>query len=161
MNNEMINLFKEYFEYSNGKIFWKQSSGTRGIKGTEAGKLRKDGYYDVGLKGKYYLVHRIIYALHHNDLPEIVDHVNRIPSDNRIENLRAADWSENTWNSGISTINSSGVKGIRKTKNNKYEARIAVYRKTIQVGTFETLNEAQIALEKVRQKEHEEYACNG
>jgi hypothetical protein len=161
MNEEKILLFKEYFEYSNGRIFWKKSSGTRGVKGTEAGKLRKDGYYDVGLKGKYYLVHRIIFSLHHDILPEIVDHINRCVSDNRIENLRASDNCKNAWNSGINTNNTSGAKGIRKTKNYKYEARVAVNKITIQVGTFETLEEAKFALEKVRQKEHEDYACNG
>ena len=158
---EVIDLFREYFEYSDGKIFWKKSSGTRGVKGTEAGKLRKDGYYDVGLKGKVYLVHRIVYALHHNNLPEVIDHINRCPSDNRIDNLRDANYSKNNWNSRRSINNTSGVKGIRKTKNNKYEARVAVNKLTIQVGTFETLEEAKIALEKVRQKEHEGYACNG
>lgn len=160
MNNE-IELFKEYFSYDNGCLIWKKTSGPRGIKGCIAGKKRKDNYYDVGLKGKYYLVHRIVFAIHHGYLPEVVDHINRDVSDNRIENLRPANSSKNAWNSKISSSNTSGVKGIRITKNNKYEARIAVKGVTIQVGTFESLEEARITLEKIRQKEHEEYACNG
>lgn len=160
MNNE-IELFKEFFEYKDGTLIWRKTSGTRGLKGSVAGKKRKDGYYDVGLKGKYYLVHRIIYALHNNYLPEIVDHINRDVSDNRIENLRESDYNKNIWNSGISTSNKSGVKGIRKTKNNKYEARIAINGKTIQVGTFESIDVAKAALQLVRQKEHGEHACDG
>jgi hypothetical protein len=159
--DKLISLFKEYFSYNSGKLYWKIDSGTRGRKGTLAGKQRLDGYFDVGLKGKYYLVHRIIYALHHGSLPKIVDHVNRIPFDNRIENLRASDYNKNIWNSGISSANSTGVKGVRLTKNDKYEARLAVNNKTIQVGTFETLQEAEDALCRIRQKEHGEYSCNG
>lgn len=160
MNNE-IELFREFFEYKDGLLIWRKTSGTRGLKGSVAGKKRKDGYFDVGLKGKYYLVHRIIYALHHNELPKIVDHINRNISDNRIENLRKSDYNKNIWNSGISTSNTSGVKGVRKTKNNKYEARIAIKGRTIQVGTFESIDAAQSAIELIRQKEHGEYACHG
>ena len=161
MNKELIELFREYFDYADGRLIWIKSSGTRGLKGHFAGKLRKDGYYDVGLKGKYYLVHRVIYALHNNELPDVVDHINRQPFDNRIENLRAADFIKNAHNSKRNVKNSLGVKGVRKTKNNKYEARIATNGVTIQVGTFDTLKGAAEALKKVRQKEHEEFACDG
>lgn len=159
--HEDIELFKEYFYYDDGYIFWKKTSGTRGLKGSRAGKLRKDGYFDVGLKGKYYLVHRIIFALHYNYLPQMIDHVNRNRADNRIENLREADYSTNVWNSSISSYNSTGIKGIRKTSSGKFEARIAVRGKTIQVGTFDTIEEASSRLNEVREKEHGEYACKG
>ena len=158
---DTLKMFKEYFEYDNGFLIWKKRSGTRGLTGTRAGKLRKDGYFDVGLKGKYYLVHRIVYALHYGILPEAVDHVNRNRSDNRIENLRSSDFCKNAWNSTISKSNSTGVKGVRLTYNGKFEARVAVKGNTIQVGTFRTLEEASEALDTIRQKEHGEYACNG
>lgn len=159
MNN--VELFKEYFEYKDGFLIWAKTSGTRGIKGTKAGKIRKDGYYDVGLKGKYYLVHRIIFALHNGYIPEVIDHINRDPSDNRIENLREVNYSQNAFNSKISKNNTTGVKGIRLTKNNKYEARVAVNKITTQIGTFETLMEAQEAIKVFREKEHGEYSCHG
>lgn len=62
MKNE-IEMFKKYFEYNEGYLYWRNRSGTRGRVGTVAGKLRKDGYFDVGLKGKYYLIHRIVFCL--------------------------------------------------------------------------------------------------
>ena len=158
---DSLEMFKEYFEYRDGFLIWKKRSGTRGLAGTRAGKLRKDGYFDVGLKGKYYLVHRIVYALHYGIFPEVVDHVNRDRSDNRVENLRSADSCKNAWNSTISTSNTTGVKGVRRTYNGKFEARVAVKGNTIQVGTFNTLEEASDALDKIRQKEHGEYACSG
>lgn len=160
MKNE-IEMFKKYFEYNEGYLYWRNRSGTRGRVGTVAGKLRKDGYFDVGLKGKYYLIHRIVFALHFGFLPKMIDHINRDRSDNRVENLREIEYSSNNWNSGISSSNTTGVKGIRITRTGKFEARLAVKGKTIQVGTFSTLDEATSELKKVREKEHGEYACNG
>lgn len=162
--NNLINKFKDTFEYVDGHLYWKITKGTRAIKGSKAGKLRKDGYYDVGLDGKYYLIHRIVYALHYNKLPEIIDHIDRNRSNNKIENLRESDVNYNVWNSSISSANTTGVKGIRKVKRGNYEAfeaRVAIKSKTIQVGTFKTLEEAKSAIQIKREELHQEYACNG
>jgi hypothetical protein len=156
-----IELFKEYFEYKEGNIYWLKTSGTRGIKGTKAGKLRKDGYFDVGLKGKYYLLHRVIFALTNNYLPEVIDHVDHNRANNFVSNLREATYSKNAHNSLKSKNNSTGVKGIRLTKNNKYEARVAINSVTHQVGTFEDISQALQALEILRLSLHGEFTCNG
>lgn len=156
-----VSLFREYFKYEDGNIYWIKTAGTRALVGSRAGKRRKDGYYDVGLKGKYYLVHRIIFALNHNYLPETVDHIDHNRENNLISNLREATCSQNSHNSRISRNNSTGVKGIRKTRNNKFEARIAINGTTIQVGTFDTLECAKSAIEIERKKRHGQYACYG
>lgn len=160
MNNE-IELFKEYFYYSDGALFWKKDAGARAKKGKTAGKLRKDGYYDVGLKGKYYLVHRIVFALTYGYLPACVDHIDRNPSNNLISNLRDSDYSNNVWNSGISKSNSTGIKGIRVARNGKFEARVAANGVTYQVGTFDNIEEAASELKKFRANLHKNFACNG
>lgn len=160
MNNE-IELFREYFEYSEGKLFWKKMAGARARVGQQAGKFRKDGYFGVGLKGKEYLVHRIIFALEYGYLPECVDHIDRNPSNNLISNLRDSDYSSNVWNSGISKSNSTGIKGIRITYNGKFEARVAAKGVTYQVGTFDNIEEAASELKKFRANLHKNFACNG
>lgn len=43
--------------------------------------------------------------------PQYIDHINRIPNDNRIENLRAANKSQNGANRTVLKNNSCGVKG--------------------------------------------------
>ena len=156
-----IELFKENFYHINGILFWKITRGSRAKKNNIAGKLRKDGYLDVGLFGKYYLVHRIVFALENNYLPEIVDHINHIRHDNNPNNLREADYAKNAHNSRLSMKNSSSIKGIRITRNGKYEARVAFYNKTYQVGTFSTLMEAKEAVQSFREKLHAEYTCHG
>ena len=156
-----LEMFKEYFEYKDGFLVWKKRSGTKIKVGSTAGWLKDDGYVNIGLCGNIYFAHRIIFLLHHGYCPDIVDHINRNKSDNRIENLRGVTASQNTCNSGIRVLNKTGVKGVRITKYGKYEARLGINGKTIQVGTFNTLEAASEALNKIRQKEHGEYACNG
>ena len=72
--------------YDEGKLFWKVDLG-RGFKGKEAGTNHK-GYLRVCIKGKRYLVHRIIFFMHFGYMPEIVDHIDHDKRNNRPENLR-------------------------------------------------------------------------
>tara|TARA_R110001592_G_scaffold166280_1_gene401216 strand:- start:132 stop:581 length:450 start_codon:yes stop_codon:yes gene_type:complete len=76
------------------------------------------GYYRVCLcennERKTCKIHRLV-AIHYIPNPENkreVDHINRIRTDNRIENLRWATSSENNQNKGISKNNTTGVKNI-------------------------------------------------
>lgn len=155
-----IELFKNTFYHIDGILYWKQTIGTRAIKNKRAGKQRKDGYLDVGIKGKYYLCHRIIFSLEFGYLPAIVDHINRIRSDNRPVNLRPATTNQNVYNSSISRSNRVRVKGIRVTRNGKFEARVAKNGITYQVGTFDTLDKAKRSLENLRKTLHGDFYCH-
>jgi hypothetical protein len=69
---------------------------------------KSNGYYRVKLDGKLHLLHRVVgeqYILNPNNMSEI-DHINRIRTDNRIENLR---WVSRTLN----TCNRISHKGIK------------------------------------------------
>jgi hypothetical protein len=56
-----------------------------------------------------------------------IDHVNRNPLDNRIENLREVSRSCNARNTRNRKTNSSGVKGVSfDKKNKKWKAHISV-----------------------------------
>ncbi len=158
---DVIELFSKCFEYRDGNLYWRKTFGSRALKGNRAGKLRKDGYRDVALYGKLYLEHRIIFALHYNYLPVVVDHIDHNPSNNKIENLRNSDYNRNIWNSRKSVRNTTNVKGIRLTRNGKFEARVAAFGRTYQVGTYLTLNDAEKALIAFRTELHKEHSCNG
>lgn len=65
-------------------------------------RQKKPSYYVVslsknGVKEKV-LVHRIIYSTFHDGIPEgaVIDHLNGIKTDNRLENLEACSHQENT-----------------------------------------------------------------
>lgn len=65
-------------------------------KDRPTGKANKHGHLVVRFKDQYYLVHRICWAIYHGKWPSgVVDHINGIPDDNRISNLRDITNSEN------------------------------------------------------------------
>jgi hypothetical protein len=86
----------------------------------------------------------MVYLLAHGYLPETVDHINRNPSDNRVENLRAATKREQQSN------RSSKGFSIR-TKNYK-KPRYEVSCDHKYIGVFDTEEEARVAYAAVKHK---------
>jgi len=97
-----------------------------------------NGYRGIILRNpsgnKSFLIHRLVGLLfidNPNNLPEI-DHINRKPDDNRVENLRWANDYQQVANRGHFKNNTSGYKNITVedqyfrvviTKNGKMECR--------------------------------------
>ena len=59
-------------------------------------KDKSKGYHQIMINGKHYLVHRLVAETFIENIENkpTVDHINRERSDNRVENLRWATWSE-------------------------------------------------------------------
>lgn len=105
-----------YFQpdYETGTLLRIKASGTQGKVGDVVrGYRRPCGYSWVKHKGKSYPLHRMLYVMKHGDITQddIIDHINRDPTDNRIENLRKATISQNTINSDIRP-NKTGQRNI-------------------------------------------------
>lgn len=83
--------------------------------GDVAGTLGKKGYWNVISKKHAYRVSRVIWSMRYGEIARglQVDHINKIRSDNRIENLRLVTNQVNKMNSGIYANNSSGKTGVR------------------------------------------------
>lgn len=147
------------YDPATGILRWLvKRQGTRGV-GSEAGCLcKRSGYITVGIEGRHYRAHRIAWALHHGCWPEgELDHQNRNPSDNRIENLRKATAYQQKFNQKLSVTNTSGYRGIVRLKDDprkksprkkRWYARIRDNGKTIALGLYETPQEASAAYEK-------------
>lgn len=89
-------------------------------------------------KGKVYL-HRYIMK----NPKGIVDHINHNTLDNRKENLRIVNNADNLRNGTVRANNTTGKSGVYFRKDrNKYIARIKVNYETINLGSFDTLEEA-------------------
>lgn len=83
--------------------------------GDHAGTFdRTTGYWKTSVNGKSFLVHRIIWSLFNGEIPAgmVIDHIDRNPENNKIDNLRLVTAIINSRNSSMYSTNSSGTTGV-------------------------------------------------
>lgn len=103
------------------------------------GKLAK-GYASAYINGKQFPVHRFVSKPKED---EIVDHINRNKKDNRRENLRNTNKSENAFNSKMRPSNTSGCTGVwLRSDTSRWAAEIKKDGRKINLGCFKTKDEA-------------------
>jgi len=86
-----------------------------------------------------------------------IDHINRDSLDNRRINLRVITHKQNNMNCKLPKNNKSGYKGVWWNPINKnWRARIGIYPK-IEVGSFDTLEEAVNAYDAAIVKRYGEF----
>ena len=134
-------------------------------KGKRAGFLckQKNGYYQVGIGQHRYVVHRIIYAMHHGSIDgtKVIDHIDGDRGNNRIENLREVNMTDNLHNSKVWSTNTSGCTGVSwSTRENKWRAYINFGRRKISLGQFDRKEDA-IAARKAIEASRGLYPRNG
>lgn len=116
-----------------GELYWKLDRSVSIKAGMPAG-TDHEGYKRLKLgKGKY-LAHRVAYLLQTGKWPtELLDHRNRVRSDNSWNNIRPANLIENANNR---KFRSDGKLTGVDYRDGKYRARIRVANKLLTLGTF-------------------------
>tara|TARA_R110001606_G_scaffold347677_2_gene497061 strand:- start:27 stop:575 length:549 start_codon:yes stop_codon:yes gene_type:complete len=118
MDFKRLDDYPRYRIYKNGDIYSEWSKTDKLMKLS----LGNHGYYLVGLhngsKPKNFLIHRLLAMLFIPNpyLKKEVDHINRIPTDNRLENLRWLDRSGQNLNKELKE-NNTGYPFITKQKS--------------------------------------------
>lgn len=92
-----------------------------------------------------------------------VDHINRDKLDNRKENLRIANRTQQVANQGLTTKNTLGFKGVSTVRTSsgrvRYVAKLQVGYKTVSLGNYDTLEAAAKAYDQGAKLHFGEYAC--
>ena len=146
--NKLVD-WENYLEYQGGKLIWKRITTNKVKVGDVAGTLSKLGYLHVGLKGALWPLHRVVWYLHKGSIPTgmQVDHINHDRTDNRIENLRLVNHTDNGRNQSKGCNNTSGVTGVSwNARRSKWHARVCHARKVVHVGYFEDIEVAAKAV---------------
>lgn len=135
---------EEILQLQKAKLTYNQETGilnwTCGTKRPQ-GSLKSSGYIRVTIQGRQYFQHRLAWALHYGYWPNgVIDHKDRVRSNNAITNLRDVTQQDNSKNQGNRINTTSGHKGVSKNKNTgKFEQYKHIKYKKIYLGSFDTL----------------------
>lgn len=151
-------FLNEAFEYKDGVLIRKFPQGNRKA-GSIAGCRQKIGYCILMINKKFFYVHRLIYLMHHGYMPKFVDHIDGNKSNNRIENLRECNHSENLSNRLKQKNNQSGHKNVHwRASHKKWHVSICKNKKSYSFGYFKNLEDAINVANKARLNLHQEFA---
>lgn len=135
-------ILSEELEYQPSGVLKNKKTGKEYTSTTSA------GYVNFVLNGQELISHRVIWELHNGPIPEglVIDHINMVRNDNRIENLRLADRSQNNAN----CVGHGGKypKGVTSRTSGRYQASIQINGQKETIGTFDTIEEAKAAYDK-------------
>jgi hypothetical protein len=153
MKNQITqDILKYLFDYdeNSGRFTHKEISGRHPNRNVRfSGKfadcvLDKDGYRKLSAKEIGSVrAHRMAWIYYYGEQPpEIIDHINGDPADNKIKNLRAASKNQNRWNSTHQNRNKLSQRGISLNGKNGFRVRVTVNGQYHYIGRFKTLEEA-------------------
>lgn len=141
-----VERLRELFTYSNGSLI-RRKTVSCAVAGSRAGSQKRCGYRFVSVDSHVYPEHRVIWALCNGSEPDgRVDHIDRDPLNNRIQNLRIATDSQNNANRRGSR---GGPKGVTFHRGaGKWQAQIGAFGGMCYLGLFDTEPSAAAAYDR-------------
>jgi hypothetical protein len=150
---------RELLDYdpASGVLRWRIDR-KRTKAGDKAGFRAVSGHFQIGIDGKTYFAHQIIWLWMTGRATEAeIDHIDGNGGNNCWCNLREADRSQNCSNSRVKVQGVLGVRGV-SIERGKYRARIMKDRKSVALGYFDTPEEASAAYRRAQAILHGEFA---
>jgi hypothetical protein len=128
--------------------------------GTTSTGIQNRRYIAIGIEKHVYRAHRLAWLYVHGRWPKgEIDHINGNGRDNRIVNLREATTSQNGFNRGLRSDNTSGYKGISwNKKSSQWLAHIGYRGKIVHLGLFDTIEEAKTVRDEAARRLHGTFA---
>lgn len=149
------------FEYRDGVLYWKVRAARRTQIGDAVGSknTKKDPYLITSIKGVKYLIHKLVFLMHHGYIPSVVDHIDGNIANNKINNLREATKAQNRHNSKLNKNNTSGCKNVTWHKNdNSWHVTLRANGKQHSCGYFKDLELADLVAQEARDLYHGRFA---
>ena len=129
--------------------------------GDIAGGIDAKGYLSISIDGRKYKAHRLAFLYVVGVVPEIVDHINGVRSDNRWCNLRSCNASQNAMNRKVHTNNELGIKGVAWVESRNRFTGTVTCKGVTKSKDFKSVAEAIEWVEQQRATLHKEFANNG
>ena len=150
---------QEYLDYNSdtGIFIWKKSPSKKVKKGSIAGFMQ-NGYVAITFNGELQYAHRLAWLFSYGKFPDnVIDHINGIKTDNRIDNLRDVTYAVNNQNQQKGHSGSkSGKLGVNwNSSKNKWVAKIGLNGKQRHLGYFDDVDEANDMYQKAKKLYHD------
>jgi len=160
-SDETLQRLRAAFSYDSATgEFRHLTPGNPNWRGKIAGAIDSKGHRRLAFwkrrRCTSFAAHNVAWFLFYGEWPELVDHINRDPADNRIANLRLCTASQNTCNR-THRKRQSGIHGVTQS-NGRFMARIFFNRQRHYLGMFETEVQAADAYNRAARSLHGEFA---
>jgi len=143
---------RQLFRYEDGKLYWLIRPRMQSQVGDRAGYLSPRGYRFIRFDGLLYREHRVIFLMFNDRWPlEGLDHINGIRDDNRIENLREANQSQNVAAFHKRIYSRSGYRGVVR-HGRGWSAVVGHKGRNYYAGTHDTARDAAVARDAMARK---------
>ena len=133
-----------HYDPLSGVFTWigRSSPRSRAIIGSEVGCKNTQGYLQVKICGKQYLLSRLAFVYMTGEFPPyLVGHRDRVPLNNRWSNLRAATRSENNRNIGTAANKTSKFRGVSK-RGDRWQVVVRIAGRLKYLGCYVNEEEA-------------------
>lgn len=132
------------YDPETGIFTWVVSCNNQIKTGSMAGTINNRNYICIQINKKIYLAHRLAWVYVYGEWPKVIDHINGIKTDNRIENLRNVTQKENGQNR--KEHRNGHLLGTTYDKALKqWKACIIINKKRIHLGLYQTQENAHNA----------------
>jgi len=147
------------YDPETGVFTWRVFRSGRAVVGQQAARApRCNGYSTIFVDGYLYPAHRLAWLYVTGEWPVgLIDHKDGMKANNAFGNLRDVTHGVNLQNQRKARVdNTLGLLGVtHHPKNNKFQARITLDKKTQSLGYFKTPEEAHAAYLAAKRRLHE------
>lgn len=153
------------YDPATGAFTWRERASARPswnsrFAGKPAGYIDTHGYRKVMIDERNYYAHRLAWLFVHGEWPaKKIDHRFGDRDSAQLGRLREASARQNVWNSKRRIDNASGFKGVCWEKfTGKWKAEIRAGARRLNLGRFDTAEEAHRAYSTAAIRLHGEFA---